>query len=39
MLGAELETELLFSLFLIFGFFEAIESEISSFYNRKPLRP
>ena len=37
MLGAELETELLISFFLTFGFFEATESGVSSFYNRKPL--
>jgi hypothetical protein len=37
MLWGEVETELLISFFLTFGFFEATESGVSSFYNRKPL--
>jgi hypothetical protein len=37
MLGPELETELSISFFLTFGFFEATESGVSSFYNRKSL--
>jgi hypothetical protein len=35
MLRPELETELSISFFLTFGFFEATESGVSSFYNRK----